>query len=140
MAFCSGCGTAVPDGTTMCAACSAKAPAPAAAAGGMNENLAGALCYIPGAGPIIAIIFLLIEPYNKIKFVRFNAFQALFLAVTWIALWVVLIIIPFIGWILIPFALLAFLILLIVLFIKAYGGNIFKLPFIGEFAAKQAGV
>jgi uncharacterized membrane protein len=137
MAFCSGCGMEVPDGTTVCAACSAKAPAPAT--GGMNDNLAGALCYIPGLGPIIAIIFLLIEPYNKSKSVRFNAFQALFLAVTWIGVWILLIIIPVIGWVLLPIAALGFFILLIVLFIKTLQGSMFKLPFLGEIAAKQAG-
>ncbi|HEY1263326.1 MAG TPA: DUF4870 domain-containing protein [Terriglobales bacterium] len=135
MAFCSGCGTAVADGTTMCAACSAKAPA-AASGSGMSDNLAGALCYIP----IVAIIFLLIEPYNKVKFVRFHAFQCLFLAVAWIATGFVLAIIPIIGWILIPFVGLGYFILFVVCFIKAYGGNIFKVPLVGEMAAKQAGV
>jgi uncharacterized membrane protein len=134
MAFCSGCGMEVPDGTTMCAACSAKAPA--AATGGMNDNLAGALSYIP----IVAIIFLLIEPYNKSKFVRFHAFQCLFMAVAWIATGFVLAVIPIIGWLLIPIVALGFFILFVVCFIKAYGGNIFKVPVVGELAAKQAGV
>jgi uncharacterized membrane protein len=135
MAFCSGCGTAIADGTTTCAACSAAAPA-APAAGSPNDNLTGALAYIP----IVALIFLLIEPYNKNKFVRFHAFQCLFLAVAWIACWFILMVIPIIGWILLPLVGLGFFILLIVLFIKAYQGNMFRLPFIGDLAAKQAGV
>ncbi|HSS99898.1 MAG TPA: DUF4870 domain-containing protein, partial [Terriglobales bacterium] len=129
MAFCSGCGTTIADGTTMCAACSAKAPA-ATAAGTPNDNLTGALAYIP----IVALIFLLIEPYNKNKFVRFHAFQCLFLAVAWIATWFILMVIPIIGWILLPIVGLGFFILLIVLFIKAYQGNMFRLPFIGDLA------
>lgn len=136
MAFCSGCGTQIPDGASMCPACAAKAPAaPVASSGGMNDNLAGALCYFA----IIAIVFLLIEPYNKNKFVRFHAFQSLFLAVAWIALWFVLMFIPVIGWILLPFAFLGFIILLVVLFIKAYQGQKFQVPVIGEWAEKQVG-
>ncbi|SRR6266498_719278 len=135
MAFCSGCGTAIADGTTLCAACSAKAPvaAPASAA---NDNLMGALAYIP----IVAVIFLLIEPYNKNPFVRFHAFQCLFVAVAWIASWFILAIIPIIGWILLPIVGLGYFILLVVLFIKAYQGLMFRLPYIGDMAAKQAGV
>ena len=134
MAFCSGCGTAVADGTTMCAACSSKAAsAPASAS---NDNLMGALAYIP----IVAIIFLLIEPYNKNKFVRFHAFQCLFVAVAWIATWFILAVIPIIGWVLLPIVGLGYFILLIVLFIKAYQGQMFRLPVVGDMAAKQAGV
>jgi uncharacterized membrane protein len=136
MAFCSGCGTAIADGTTQCAACSAKAEPAAAPASAGNDNLMGALAYIP----IVALVFLLIEPYNKNKFVRFHAFQCLFLAVAWIACWFILAVIPIIGWILLPIVGLGFFILLIVLFIKAYQGNMFRLPFIGDMAAKQAGV
>ena len=134
MAFCSGCGTAVADGTTMCEACSAKAPAAAASA--PNDNLMGALSYIP----IVAIIFLVIEPYNKNKFVRFHAFQCLFVAVAWIATWFILAVIPIIGWVLLPVVGLGYFILLIVLFIKAYQGQMFRLPVVGDMAAKQAGV
>jgi uncharacterized membrane protein len=140
MAFCSGCGTAIPDGTSTCAACSAKAPA-VPAGGGMTDNVAGMLCYIL----IVAIIFLLIEPYNKSKFVRFHAFQCIFLCVAWVVLGIALSIfgmIPVIGWatlLLWPIIGLAGLVLWIVLFIKAYQGQMFKVPFIGDLAMKQAG-
>jgi uncharacterized membrane protein len=121
----------------MCAACSAQAPAapaaPAATAG--NDNLMGALSYFW----IIGLIFLLIEPYNKNKFIRFHAFQSIFMAVAWFVCWIVLMVIPVIGWILIPIVFLGFIITLIVMAIKAYQGNMFRLPFIGDMAAKQAG-
>jgi uncharacterized membrane protein len=137
MAFCSGCGTQIADGTTMCAACGAAAPAPATStSGGMSDNLAGALSYIV----IVGIIFLLLEPYNKIKFVRFHAFQAIFTCLAFIGIDIVLGFIPIIGWILIPFVGLGGFILFIVLFIKAYQGQMFRVPFVGDFAAKQAGV
>jgi len=124
----------------MCAACSAKAPA-APAGGGITDNVAGMLCYIL----IVAIIFLLIEPYNKSKFVRFHAFQCIFLCLGWIALGIALSIIgmiPVLGWatlLLWPLIGLAGLVLWIILFIKAYQGQMFKLPVIGDLAMKQAG-
>ena len=62
MAFCSGCGTQIPDGTTMCPACSSRTAAPATGAvqgttGGMTDNVVGMLAYIT---IIPAIIFLII--------------------------------------------------------------------------------
>ena len=111
------------------------APAPAAASGGLAENVAGALCYLP----IIAIIFLLIEPYNKTRFVRFHAFQSLFLCVASIGLGIVLAVIPILGWIMLPFVQLGIFIMAVIAAVKAYGKNYFKLPVIGNFAEKQAG-
>ena len=107
----------------------------------MTDNVAGMLCYIL----IVAIIFLLIEPYNKSKFVRFHAFQCIFLCLGWIALGIALSIfgmIPVIGWatlLLWPLIGLAGLVLWIMLLIKAYQGQMFKLPVIGDLAMKQAG-
>lgn len=101
----------------------------------MNDNLAGALSYIV----VVGIIFLLIEPYNKNKFVRFHAFQAIFTCLAFIGIDIILGFIPILGWILIPFVGLAGFILFIVLFIKAYQGQKFKLPFVGDYAEKQAG-
>src|SRR5258708_31835871 len=91
MAFCGSCGAQMQDGAGKCPACGAVAGAPAAAVpvantgGGMTDNMAGALSYIT----IVGIIFLLIEPYNKNKFVRFHAFQSIFYCVGLIAFWIV---------------------------------------------------
>ena len=90
MAFCSGCGTQIADGTTMCPACSSRTAAPPAAAaqgttGGMPDNVVGMLCYIT---IVPAIIFLVMEPYNKSRFVRFHAFQMIFFCVAMIAIWI----------------------------------------------------
>ncbi len=66
--------------------------------GGMNENIAGMLAYVT---IIPAIVFLVVEPFNKNRFVRFHAFQNIFFVVAWIALWLALGIvvhIPFLGW------------------------------------------
>ena len=108
MAFCSGCGTQIADGTTMCPACSSRTAAPPAAAaqgttGGMQDNVVGMLCYIT---IIPAIIFLVMEPYNKSRFVRFHAFQMIFFSVAMIAIWIGLTIIGFVpGLIFITFPL-----------------------------------
>src|SRR5229473_3317459 len=64
---------------------SGPTPTPPAASSGMQNNVAAALSYIT----IVGIVFLLIEPYNKIRFVRFHAFQSVFFAVAWIAFWIV---------------------------------------------------
>ncbi len=144
MAFCSGCGTQIADGTTMCPACSAKASAGGAAqgtTGGMTDNVAGMLAYIT---IIPAIIFLVMEPYNKRRFIRFHAFQSVFFGVAWIALWIALSIvgmIPFLGWatlLLWPLIGLGGLIVWVILLIKANQGQMFKLPIIGDMAEKQA--
>jgi uncharacterized membrane protein len=144
MAFCSSCGAQIPDGTTVCAACAGRAPAvsaPAATTGGMADNVAGMLAYITF---IPAIIFLVMEPYNKKQFVRFHSFQSIFLTVALFALWIALTIlhfVPFLGLIMIPLDLLIWLgafVLWIILLIKANGGQMYKLPFIGDLAEKQA--
>jgi uncharacterized membrane protein len=151
MAFCSTCGAQIADGTTTCAACAgraaaAPAPPPAAAAGGMADNVAGMLAYIT---IIPAIIFLVMEPYNKNRFIRFHAWQNIFFHGAWIVLWIglmivsaVLAFIPILGH-LVAFLLwmalaLGGLIIWIILLMKANGGQMYKLPFIGDLAEKQA--
>lgn len=154
MAFCSGCGAQIADGTTMCAACSSRATAggaPVATAatastGGMADNVAGMLAYIT---IIPAIIFLVVEPYNKNRFVRFHAWQNIFFHAAWIAAWIALMIlsavlafIPILGH-LVAFLLwmglaIGGLVVWVVLLIKANGGQMYKLPVIGNLAEKQA--
>jgi len=147
MAFCSGCGAQVPDGAAACPACgravgggAAAAPA-AASGGGMTDNVAGMLAYVT---IIPAIIFLVMEPYNKKRFVRFHAFQNIFFCVAWIVLWIALSfvgMIPVLGWFTLliwPLLGLGGLILWIILLIKANQGQMFKLPIIGDLAEKQA--
>jgi uncharacterized membrane protein len=145
MAFCSTCGAKIADGTTTCAACAGRAagggPATSANAGGMADNVAGMLAYFT---IIPAIIFIVMEPYNKNRFIRFHAFQCLFFAVAWTVLWIALSIvahIPILGWLTIliwPLVGLAGLVIWIILVIKANGGQMYKLPIIGDMAEKQA--
>jgi len=146
MAFCTVCGAQTPDGSTVCPACS-RSGAPvahptAATAGGLTDNVAGMLAYVTF---IPAIIFLVIEPYNRSRFIRFHAFQSIFLAVAMIAISIGLSVfsfIPVLGLILLPLHLLIWLglfVLWIVLLLKANQGQMWKLPIIGDLAEKQAG-
>jgi len=118
----------------------------------MTDNVAGLLCYL--AGLITGILFLVIEPYNRNKFIRFHAFQSIFAHVAIIAVWIVVHIISGIIFAVMPwgvfsllhvlFALvwlvvgLGFFALWIFLMIKAYQGQKFMLPIIGALADKQA--
>lgn len=97
---------------------------------GLPRNTAAALSYV--LGWLTGIIFLLIE---KDKFVRFHAMQSI---VTF-GLLTVLSFVPVIGWLLSPLVMIVGFILWLVLIFKAYQGEEFKLPWIGEFAQKQAG-
>jgi uncharacterized membrane protein len=143
MAFCNNCGAQIADGATTCAACANRpAVAPAVAASGLADNVAGALAYVT---IIPAIIFLVLEPYNKSRFVRFHAWQCIFFNVAWWILWIglrIVIHIPFLGWLTIfiwPVIWLGGFILWIILVIKANQGQMFKLPVIGDLAQQQAG-
>jgi len=144
MAFCNMCGAQIPDGATTCAACPGRAtsgPVAAIPAQGMSDNVAGMLAYIT---IIPAIIFLVMAPYNRSKFIRFHSWQCIFFAIAWTALWIVLSFIahiPFLGWLTVliwPLIGLAGFIIWIVLLLKANQGQMWKLPFIGDQAEKQA--
>ncbi len=145
MPFCPGCGTQIAEGSTCpkCAGASAATPSATTTAGaGLTDNVAGALAYVT---IIPAIVFLILEPYNRKRFIRFHAFQCIFFAVAWTALWIVLAFIghiPFLGWATIlvwPLVSLAGFILWLIMVLKAYQGQKFKLPVIGDMAEKQAG-
>ena len=147
MAFCANCGAELAAGANNCAKCgkpagqsagggAAAAPAQAPAAGGLQDNVAGMLAYIT---IIPAIVFLVMEPYNKSKFVRFHSFQCLFLAGAMIVIDIALGFIPIVGWMMAPLVGLAGFVLAIVSLLKAYQGQMWKIPVIGEFASKQAG-
>lgn len=145
MAFCPTCGTQIADGTTCpkCAGGAVQNPNAAVNAGaGLTDNVAGALAYVT---IIPAIVFLVLEPFNKKRFIRFHAFQCLFFAVAWTVLWIglsVLAHIPFLGWatlLLWPLVGLAGFIIWLILVLKAYQGQMFKLPVIGDMAEQQAG-
>jgi uncharacterized membrane protein len=104
--------------------------------GGLTDNAAAGLAYVT---IIPAIIFLVVAPYNQKPFIRFHAWQCIFLCIAAVAVQIVLAIIPIIGWLIsIPFSL-AVLVIWVICMVKAFGGQRFELPLIGKFAAQQAG-
>ena len=97
--------------------------------------------------PIPAIIFLLLEPYKTNPFVRFHSFQMIFFCLACFALSMTATIMGVALSVVGMTPIFAFLEIIInmgsmvvwlILVLKAYQGEIFKLPVIGDFAAKQA--
>ena len=149
MAFCASCGAAVEG--RYCAKCGAAVdggapkaePVPVLSVEGLSANTAAALTYLLGL--ITGILFLVLEPYNKNKLVRFHAFQSIFahlatlLHVAVIIVWIAFrSILPWSMWFLISIVDLAFFVLWIYLLIQTYQGKKVVLPVIGDLAAKQA--
>jgi uncharacterized membrane protein len=107
---------------------------------GLEENVAGLLCYV--LWWVSGIVFLILEPKNK--FVRYHAMQSI---VTFGIITAVLIVLSILG--LIPFLGLVFdiisgiigalaFILWLVLMVTAVQGKKFKLPWAGDQAERWA--
>lgn len=158
MAFCTKCGAQFPDQSAFCPKCGAALASGGAASGtpnpgpaqsptaGIAENVAGLLCYV--LGWLTGIIFLVID---KRPSVRFHAAQSI---VVFGSLHVIHIILGiafgasfFVGG---TFALgfgalllhligLLSLVLWILLMVKAYQGQRFKLPLAGDVAESLIG-
>ena len=97
---------------------------------GLDENLAGLLCYV--ATFVTGIIFLLLEKDSA--FVKFHAMQSI---VTFAGLGIISFVIkgiPFIGWLLSLCISFLILFLWIILMIKAYQKELYKLPIAGAIA------
>jgi len=167
MAACAKCGAPLLEGAGFCGSCGAPVGAPAAeppagpaggsvstgpaastttGASGLTPNVAGALAYFT---IIPAIIFLVVEPYNKDRFIKFHAFQSLFFNLAWIVLMIgmmivgfILAFIPVVGWILDLLLWLAIglggFALWIYTMYQAYNEKKFMIPVIGKLAEQQA--
>ena len=110
----------------------------------LPETLAGALAYFL----LPAIVFLLVEPYKKNRFVRFHSLQCLGLCLISLAMGAVLrlasvalFFIPGLGRLLVLLVSmvvsLALVAVWVVLIVKALQGETFKLPLVGSFAESQ---
>ena len=96
---------------------------------GLDENVAGLLCYLLGF--ITGIVFLVVE--KKSSFVKFHAKQS---TITFLALLVISIIvgwIPVIGFLILILSLVLWLLLMI----KALRGERYLLPFVGNLAEEK---
>ena len=165
MAACSKCGSVVSEGAVFCNVCgssvsagsgpgfvppppqSVPPPPPVSAAGsGLSSNVAAALSYLVGF--ITGILFLVMEPYKRDPFVRFHAFQSIFFSIAMFVFQIVWSIamglmfsfgmLGLLGLIGTLFGLAVFVLWLFLMF-KAYNNERFMIPYIGEFALKQAG-
>jgi len=167
MPFCGNCGSEVAGG--FCAKCGTPVAAPGApgqahgggpqfvpgptggapSAAGLQENVAGALCY--AVGLVTGIVFLALAPYNQNPRIRFHAFQSIFFNIAWIILhYGFAIVIGAMGYQLLGavFARLTWLVWLVIglggfllwlfLMYKAYNNTPLVLPIIGPIAQKQA--
>ena len=96
---------------------------------GLDENVAGFFCYLLGF--ITGIVFLVVE--KESAFVKFHAKQS---TITFLALFVMILLfgwIPVVGiliWIL-------SLILWLILMVKALRGEKYRLPFVGKMAEEK---
>lgn len=135
--FCHSCGKPVTSGTHL-------TEEQVMAASGLQPNLAGLLCYV--AGFITGVLFLVVDPYKRNRFVRFHAFQAIFLSAVWVAIYaaveVSVSLLPGrlwrLAWSVWASLSLAFLLAVLFVMYKAYKDERFKLPIIGQLAERQA--
>lgn len=162
MALCAKCGAALTDGSVFCGSCGSQVAAgtEAGASGpqvlasslpsapGLTSNVAGALAYVLGL--ITGIVFLVLEPYKRDRFVRFHAMQSVLWCVAAIAFsvgWSIIVrimlsISAWTGVVLTPIGLvisLAFFLFWLFLMYQAYSRREYRIPFIGAIAAKQVG-
>jgi len=102
---------------------------------GLDENIAGLLCYV--LGWISGIIFILLEQENK--FVRFHAVQSIIVFGIYTVATGVLGWIPVIGAFFIGILSTIAFILWVVLMVKAYQSAKYKLPWAGDVAERWIG-
>ena len=151
MPYCSKCGTLLPESPTSCQKCGQPQPASATPAqhSGLSQNAAATLSYV--LGWLTGLIFFLID---KRPYVRFHAAQSIITFGGIHVLRIVLGVVFGVGWwfggrhnvghiavalpILGLIGLLTFVIW-IVLMVKAYQGQKFKLPIAGDLAEGFAG-
>jgi uncharacterized membrane protein len=101
---------------------------------GLDPRLAGLLSYLLGF--ISGIIFLVIE--RKSSFVRFHAMQSTVTFIGLLAASIVAAIIPLLGPLLAWVVQLVSLVVWILLMVKAFQGEVYKLPVIGDMAEERA--
>ncbi len=97
---------------------------------GLEENVEAVLCYLLGF--VTGIVFFVLEKENE--FVRFHAMQSIIVFLGIFVLQWILAFIPFIGFMISWLLGLIGLVLWILLMVKAYQGERFKVPIAGDLA------
>jgi len=101
---------------------------------GLEANVAAALSYLVGF--VTGILFLVLEKENR--FVRFHAMQSTLLFAGIVLLDILLQIVPLLGALVVVFIIIpASAVLWLLLMFKAYQGEEFKLPLVGQFADER---
>jgi uncharacterized membrane protein len=98
---------------------------------GLDENVAGFFCYLVGF--ITGIVFLVVE--KESRFVKFHAKQS---TITFLGLFVIMLVIgwiPVLGFLFSIFSLILWLLLMI----KALRGEKYMLPIVGKMAEEKTG-
>ncbi|WP_139904100.1 DUF4870 domain-containing protein [Clostridium thermarum] len=99
---------------------------------GLDENIAGLLCYL-GAW-VTGLIFFFLE--KESRFVKFHAMQSIIASVILTVAGIVLGLLPII-WRLTSLIGLAQFVIMVICMIKAYNREWFKLPIVGDIAEEQ---
>ncbi len=142
--FCPRCGQENEEGSQFCRNCGSSldifTPKKTGTTTGLEPNVGGLLCYL--LGWITGLIFVLLEKENG--YIRFHAWQSIVTFGAISALFVLFSVfdwVPVLGVIFLAFrivvGILAF-VLWIVLMVKAYQGERYKLPVAGDLAEKYA--
>jgi len=103
---------------------------------GLDPKIAAALCW--ALYPISSIVFILIEKEDR--YVRFHAYQSLFFGIAVIVASIIssILVVILIGIILGPLVMIGGLIIWVLGMVKAYNGETWKLPIIGDMAEEYA--
>ncbi len=148
MPFCTSCGNRVDNRVAFCPNCGTPQPRQTVHTTDLLDSIgnrtASILCYIPVFGVIPAIVFLASQKFRRNAWVRFDAFQALYLFVSWLILSSALptLISGWHGWgvehALFELIKLALLFCWIFLLVKAAQTQQVRLPILGDLAARSA--
>jgi uncharacterized membrane protein len=149
MPYCTKCGTQVNDAAAFCQACGGAQPGTGRPASGeewlqgMSPRTAAMLCYVPFVGWVGALIFLATQKFRGDGYVRFHAFQGLYMAMFWLLIDIALL--PVFGWsgwavrkAISGSVRLAVLVGWVYMLVRTSNGETVRLPVIGELAEKSA--
>jgi uncharacterized membrane protein len=102
---------------------------------GLDANVAAALSYLVGF--VTGVIFLVVEKENR--FVRFHAMQSTLVFAGIVVIDILVNMVPFLGVLVVVVLIIpASAVLWLLLMYKAYQGEEFKLPYVGQLAADRS--